>query len=92
MIKVLTSKMKSAFARGDKFFKVLVLVSQSFATASTILLCSCRKSVCMEVSAGCTTDLVSPLVRSAPVGFGFGFSAVGCGLANRHWLRLGRAL
>ena len=83
MKKLLTSKMKSAFVRGDKFL-VTVLVSQNFVTASTILLCSWRKSVCMEVSVGCTTALVSPLVRSAPVGFGFRFSGVGCGLANRH--------
>ena len=83
--------MKSAFAQGDKFL-VSVLVSQSFVTSSTILLCSCTKSVCMEVSAGCSTALVSPLVRSLGVGFGFGFSGVGCGLANRHCFRLGRAL
>ena len=87
--KMLTSKMNSSLACADKS---LVLVSRSHSPLrlSTILLCSWRKRVCMEVRPGCTTALVSPLVRSFGVGFGFRLLLVFCGLPKPHWPLLGK--
>ena len=48
-----------------------------------ILLCSLRKSVCMDASPGWTMALVSPAVRSFAVGFGFP-------AGNPHWDLMGR--
>ena len=88
--KLPTSKMKSSLVCGDNLL-VSVWAFQRGRRASTILLCSCRKSVCMDVRVGWTIALESPLVRSSGVGLGFGTLVLSCGLPKPHCPRLGKA-
>ena len=86
-----TWKMNSSLECADKSF-VLAWESQSCLRASTILLCSWRKRVWMDVRPGCTTALPSPPVRSSGVGLGWvSLLSTFCGLPNPHWLLLGKA-
>ena len=62
-----TSNIKFSFTLGGKCL-ILLFELTRVVRASTILLCSLRKSVCIEVRVGWMTARTSPLVRSSPVG------------------------